>query len=269
MRRLLETWPLGQLWLLTSSMGARATESRDPIPPPEYCRIVRRFSGPGRFFPIVNLLNYCMIPWIVWKGCTMVRQKRIELLFSLPWGEYFIAAYLIHLLTRCELFVYVLDDHPGGSSKWSVSQPLYKLLMGKILRSAKSVWGVSPYMCDSLQRRFGVACRPQLPFLNVEEFARQAGASVAQSNGELLIVYTGAIYSAQIDAVHDLVEVLSDPKTQQDVRARLTLCTPVPESTLRSMGLYGPNIEAQFVPASDMSMHFALRGRPISSAVLQ
>jgi glycosyltransferase involved in cell wall biosynthesis len=254
MRRLLQDYPAGKLWLLTSSIGLRSTASFDPVPAPGYCHGVRRFAWAPRFLgPLVDALNYCMVPFIVTRGIRLIRRNSIKKIISVPWNEYSLAAYLLHLLTGSELFVYLMDDSFGEPSRSRIRRPLYNLLMGRVLRSAKRVWAISPYMCESLEKRFQVKCVSHPPFVDVDDFARQCRGSFRQADHEVHLVYTGTVYSAQLDALRDLIQVVNSGRILPDRRVILTLYTDVSESTLRKLGLYGSWVRRSQAPASEMA----------------
>jgi glycosyltransferase involved in cell wall biosynthesis len=203
--------------------------------------------------PLVELLNYLLLPLIVWEGIRIVRENTIKTIITVPWDEYFVAAYFIHLFTGSELFIYVMDDPLGNPSSTPLAHPLYSLLMGKILRTAQRVWAISLPMCESLEQRFGVKCTPKLPFLDVDEFVRECRGHSRQPDRELRLLYAGAIYSAHLDALHDLVQVVNRGTIGGGRSAVLTLFTPLSGLALRKMGIEGPNIARSFIPASEMA----------------
>ena len=254
MRRLLQDYPAGKLWLLTSSIGLRSTASRDPVPAPGYCHAVSRFASARRLLgPIVDALNYSMVPFIVSRGIRLIRRNSIKKIIAVPWNDYSLAAYLLHLLTGSELFVYIMDDSFGEPSRSRMRRPLYNLLMGRVLRSAKRVWAISPYMCESLEKRFRVKCVSHPPFIDVDDFARQCRGTSRQADHEVHLVYTGAVYSAQLDALRDLIQVVNYGRILPDRRVILTLYTDLSESTVRKLGLYGSCVRRSQVPASEMA----------------
>jgi glycosyltransferase involved in cell wall biosynthesis len=252
LRRLLETYPSERLWLLTSSRGAQATRSQDPLPAGAHTATLPRFAIPWkglrRLTPVLNTL---LIPLIVWRGVRLVRRHSIQGLFAVPWNEYCAAAYFIHRLTGCPLFAYFMDDPLGSPG----ARPgfLYRPLMPRFLRAARRVWGISPAMCAHLESAYGVKCELLLPTLDSDASSASSAAPARPSSAggaEVRIIYTGAIYGAQLDALRNLVRALNADSASPNLS--LTLYTSLEEAALREMGLTGANIRRGYVPSVEM-----------------
>jgi glycosyltransferase involved in cell wall biosynthesis len=249
MRRLLETYPPDKLWLLTSAQAARSTRRQDTFFVSEHIAAMPRVLIPRRvLWRFASLLNALLTPLLVWRGVRMVRRHSIQALFAIPWSEYFVAAYFIHRLTGCPLFAYIMDDPIGSKGAWAA--PLYHFVMPRLLRSARHIWGISPAMCAHLEGTYGVKCELLLPTLDSDGLPVTRARSPEPPGGEVRIVYTGAIYGAQLDALHNLVQVLTDDSASPKIC--LTLYTSLDESHLREMGLAGANIRRAYVPISHM-----------------
>lgn len=249
MRRLLEAYPPERLWLLTSSRAAQGTRSQNPLPAEAHTATVPRFAIPWRGLRrLAPLLNALLIPLIVWRGVKMVRRHSIQALFAIPWNEYCAAAYFIHRLTGCPLFAYFMDDPIGSKGAWAA--PLYHFVMPRLLRSARHVWGISPAMCAHLETTYNVMCELLLPTLDSDASPAAPARHTEPRDGELRIVYTGAIYGAQLDALRNLVEALNGDSASPKIS--LTLYTSLGEATLREMGLTGANIRRAYVPSAEI-----------------
>lgn len=249
LRRLLETYPQERLWLLTSSRGVRGARSQDPLPDAAHTATLPRFAIPWRGLRrLTPLLNTLLIPLIVWRGVRLVRRHSIQGLFSIPWNEYCAAAYFIHRLTGCPLFAYFMDDPLG--SPGTRSGFLYRPLMPRFLRAARRIWGISPAMCDHLETAYGVKCELLLPTLDSDASPAAPARPTEPRDGELHIVYTGAIYGAQLDALRNLKRALDGKSSSPNLS--LTLYTSVDEAGLREMGLAGANIRRAHVPSAEI-----------------
>lgn len=254
--RLFQSYPREKLWLLTSSVAAKQVAPFDPLPPADRQRAVFQAFFPHRYVDRMGeLLNALMLPVIVWRGIRLARQKKIEALFSVPWNAFFVAAYFIHRVTRLPLHVYMMDDPAGAPSYPWWKAMFYRALMPRIVRAASRVWCVSRYMAEDLRQRYGVEAQELLPLLDVAAFAAQAGEKPARQDGEARIVYTGAIYGAQLDALQNLVSVLDGvrligPQGRREVS--LYLYTSQPEPLLEKMKLAGPRVQRAFVPLAEM-----------------
>jgi len=251
MRRLFDGYSTEMLWVMTTRDALKAATSNDPLPSAErqiaipQVHFNRRWIGTA-----VSLLNRLLIPWIIWRGVSLVRKEKIQALFTVPWDHFSIAAYFIHRVTRRPLYMYVMDDPLGNRSFGPFHAPLYKLLMPRIVRSSRRTWGVSDGMCEYLAQTYGVECSPLLPLVNVAEFRRRDTADNA-SDREFQLVYTGSIYSAQLDALRRLIKILSDNETGP-MQMRLTIYTSLQEPVLKRMGLMGRNTRRDEVKTEDM-----------------
>jgi len=257
MRRLFSGYPPDRLWGLTSTQSKRATASFDPVPPQERQVAVPEIQIPRRWIhKLALLLNRLLIPWIVWRGVRLTRKEKIEAIFTVPWDHFTISAYLIHAITRRPLYMYIMDD-PAGTRRIGGLQPLlYALLMPRAVRSARRIWGVSEGVCEYFERTYGVKCLPLLPLLDLETFRKKGARRADRADGSFHIVFTGAIYSAQADALRRLVRVIDQESTRnynsKEVM-RLTLYTSSSATALKKAGLAGNNVRRDEVPQEDVA----------------
>jgi glycosyltransferase involved in cell wall biosynthesis len=246
MRRLFADYPSDRLWTLTSHQSIRDLASYQPIPPPERqvpvpeARIHRRWID-----KLARFVNYLLIPCTVWRGVRLARQKAIEVIFTIPWDHFTIAAYFIHRITGLPMYMYFMDD-PAGTRRTLGSQGIvYSIFMPRIVRAARRVWGVSSGMCEDLEQRYGVKCLPLLPVLDLDDFQKRSKREADLSSESFQIIFTGAIYSAQVDAVLRLVRVVNEESRLIDnpkPHMRLTLYTSAPAKALERLGLVGKNV---------------------------
>jgi glycosyltransferase involved in cell wall biosynthesis len=257
MRRLFAGFPSDRLWALTNRQSVRILASHDPIPPAEQqipaleVHIHRRWVG-----KLAWLLNCTLIPWTVWRGIRLLREKQIEAIFTVPWDHFTIAAYFIHAITGVPIFMYVMDD-PVGTRRPNKSQPLlYRMIMPRLVRACKRVWGVSDGMCEYFAKAYGVKCLCLLPLVDLEVFQQSTVAKGYHFDRVLDIIYTGSIYGAQVDAVRRLVRVLGQESDRNDtahIKMRLTLYTSSPVEALDRMGLIGKNVRRDEVKHEDIA----------------
>jgi len=124
------------------------------------------------------------------------------------------------------------------------------------VRACKRVWGVSDGMCEYFAQAYGAKCLPLLPLVDIENFRKTGAKKALRANGTLCIIYTGSIYSAQIDAVRRLAHVVNQESEQDrstQLKMRLTLYTSLSASALEQMGLAGSNIRRDEVRAEDIA----------------
>ena len=246
MRCLFADFPPERLWALTNTQSKGTTALFDPVPPPERQISVPEVQIRHRWIPRLGLLlNYMLIPRIVWCGLRLVRKEKIETIFTVPWDHFTIAAYFIHKITGCPIYMYIMDD-PAGRRRFGGLQPVaYALLMPRIVRSCKRVRGVRAGMCEYFERTYGVKCLPLLPLVDIESFGKKRAEGPVRADGRFHIIYTGSIYNAQLDAVRRLVNVVNqeaDRDRGEQVRMQLMLYTSLTAGTLEKTGLAGKNV---------------------------
>jgi glycosyltransferase involved in cell wall biosynthesis len=261
MRRLFADFPPDRLWVLTSAQSKRNAAPFDPTPPPEHQVSVGEIQINRRWLDkLALLLNHLLLPWTVWRGVRLVRREKIEAIFTVPWTHYTIAAYLIHRITRLPIYMYAMDDPDGTRNRLGFQPLLYSLFMPRIARECRRIWGVSDGMCEYFEQSYGVKCLPLLPLLDLETFRPKRSGAASCTDGDFHIVFTGSIYSAQVDAVRRLVRVV-DQEAARDGGAlanmRLTLYTQSPAAALDRMGLSGKNVRRDEVQHDDISSALA------------
>jgi glycosyltransferase involved in cell wall biosynthesis len=261
MRRLFAGYPSDRLWALTSTRNKGTVASFDPIPSPERQVSVPEIQIHHRWIDKLGVvLNYMLIPWTVWRGLRLVRKEKIEAIFTVPWDHFTIAAYFIHKITGRPIYMYIMDD-PAGSRRFGGFQPAaYALLMPRIVRACKRTWGVSDGMCDYFGRAYGVKCLPLLPLVDIDSFGKKSARGPVRADDTFHIVFTGSIYSAQVDAVRRLVRVVDQEATRNGSAPksmRLTLYTSSPAAALDKMGLSGRSVRRSEVPHDDVASALA------------
>jgi glycosyltransferase involved in cell wall biosynthesis len=257
MRRLFVNFPSDRLWALTSRQSMQGLALYDPVPPSQRqipvleIQIHRRWIG-----SLASLLNYMLIPLTVWRGVQLVRKEKIQTLFTVPWDHFTIAAYFIHEITGVPIFMYIMDD-PVGARRADGSQPLlYRIFMPRLMSICKRVWGVSDGMCEYFEKTYGVKCLSLLPVLDLENFQRKGIAKEIRADGTFHVVFTGSIYSAQVDSVRRLVRVVGqDPgrNGDSDAKIQLTLYTSATVEALERLGVMGKNVRRDEVKHEDIA----------------
>jgi glycosyltransferase involved in cell wall biosynthesis len=257
MRRLFAGYPPDRLWALTSNQSKRDSAPFDPLPRPEHQLSVPEIQIHRRLIHrLALLLNYMLIPWTVWRGVKLVREQNINAIFTVPWDQYTVAAYFIHRFTGRPLYMYAMDD-PVGTRRFAGLRPVvYALLMPRVARGCKRLWGVSDGMCEYFQQAYTVKCLPLLPLLELAEFKGKNVRRSDRADGSFQVIYTGSIYSAQLDAVRRLVHVVDQETSNNNgtpASMRLTLYTSVSSAALEKMGLSGKNVRRSEVRHEDVA----------------
>ena len=170
----------------------------------EYPRWLRRMPRSqiiGRFcwFALAAL-------WIIRQGLKVVEEAQADAIFA-PNGQgpFFIAAYYIHRLSGCPLYVYLLDLYREGHTD-PVDRWFAQRYEERILRSAAKVWGMSEPLCEQYQQDYDIqvelAPHPVVLSDKEENEFRPIDPT------DIEIVYTGNLYHAQLDSVINLARVV-------------------------------------------------------------
>jgi glycosyltransferase involved in cell wall biosynthesis len=257
MRRLFADYPPDRLWALTTYQSMRDLASYDPVPPPKRQIPVPEIQIPKRWIDkLAHVINFLLVPWTVWRGVQLIRKEKIEAIFTVPWSQFTIAAYFMHRITDLSIHMYIMDD-PAGARRSNGSQPLlYRILMPRLVRACKRVWGVSDGMCEYFEKTYEVKCLPLLPLLDLENFQKKSARKNYDARGVLQVVFTGAIYTAQVDALRRLVHVVDKESRQNGdghTAMQLTLYTSLPAQAMERMGVIGTNVRRDEVKHEDIA----------------
>jgi glycosyltransferase involved in cell wall biosynthesis len=135
-------------------------------------------------------------------------------ILAVPWGgelgsELFVSAYFAHLLSGAPLIIYEMDEWRASlSGKAGRMARLYeKLFHGRMIRAASCVWAISSQMAEELHTRFGIQARVLSSSVELERYSN-GGSRRYNDEGVFRILYTGAIYGAQADAIRNVLSAL-------------------------------------------------------------
>ena len=256
LRRLLEGYPRDRLTVVTSQHVADALAGRPDgggLLPSRHVLLTGwhpRWPGLRRLARSANVLR---IP-------RMAGRIRRELrpgsaLLAVPWGgelgsELFTAAYLAHRTTRRPLIVYEMDEWRAslGTASGRVASALERMVHGRLLRAAATVWTMTEPMAREFASRFGVEARV-LP--HCVDLARYAAAAerVPRDAGHFQVVFIGSVYAAQADAIRSVAVAVG----QLPIDAGLTLYTDQSAEELAGLGISGPRVTIRpTVPSSQL-----------------
>jgi glycosyltransferase involved in cell wall biosynthesis len=160
------------------------------------------------------------------------------------------AAYLAGRLTDCRFYAYLFDDysqqlHPHGPH-W---QRALERLEPVLLRDADGVIAPNEAMQADLARRYDVTATVVHNPCDLAAYAALPAQPAARPEGEIRIVFTGAVYAAHFDAFHNLlaaIEALARPEI------RLHIYTALPPAWLRDHGVSGPVVIHPHQPSASM-----------------
>jgi glycosyltransferase involved in cell wall biosynthesis len=159
--------------------------------------------------PVWSTLNLARIPYLVRRARRIVRERRIEAIFTVPWlCDLGLAAYLTSRRTGLPLYVFETDD-------WEAANPhtLPKLLTKRfhtpLLTRAERLWLTSPAMVRRYEDKFGRRGEFLFHHVDVDRYQRAAAGREPFANGRISLVYTGSINRMFIDTMGDLCGLLN------------------------------------------------------------
>jgi glycosyltransferase involved in cell wall biosynthesis len=246
LKRLLGQYPTDRLAVVTSAsvletFGERA-DGGGLLSVPHFT--VRAWHtnvrGLGRLVRAANLAKVLRATRLI---CTLTDAESV--LLALPWGgelgsEIFSAAFFAHHITGAPLVIYELDEWRASLSGAGMAARLLEaLLHGPMIRSAKTVWVMSEPLASDLAERFGVPARVMPHSVDLDSFRRSV--EDVESEGEFRLLYTGAVYRAQADALATVARALD----QVAIPCRLVLYTHESPATLASFGITGRRISVE------------------------
>jgi glycosyltransferase involved in cell wall biosynthesis len=203
--------------------------------PPHTVRVI------GRLFKFLDVL---CVPWIVLYCVVLIKKHKIDTIFTVPYrGEFFVAAYFAHLLSRTKFYVYVMDDWEAHVRQGHAPHRLLTWLVGqaRILRAADKVWAVSRPMAQLYEEHYGIRVSWLPHTIHLDRYRRPASRPGR-------IVFTGSIYGAQLDPLQRLARVVSSA-SWSDSTVELVLYCDIADSILQMFGLTGPKIIHDCVPS--------------------
>lgn len=168
-----------------------------------------------------------------------VRRERCEAIVAstdtapdLPIG------YAVSRILRIPYYAYLFDDyltkwHDRTRSMRAVAQRMEPAL----LRGAAGVIVANDDLRDELERRYGVRATVIRNSVDLEPYEREDADPPPFGGEEVRLVFTGAVYWAQYDAMRNLVAAL---ESLPEVNARLHVYTPSPPRELAEAGVSGP-----------------------------
>ncbi len=193
---------------------------------------------------------------LVWRAkqiADVLKRERCEAvvvttdsLINLP------AARVAARLVRTPFFAYLFEDY---LTKWV--EPWYgpkarafaRTVEPLVLKTAAGVICENDVLRDELHRRYGVGATLIPNPCDLSRYDDDSTPNPSFTDGEVRIVYTGAVYNINRRALRNLVAALG---LIRGVRARLHLYTNCSASELSAYGLEGPVVLHGYVPTADM-----------------
>lgn len=178
-----------------------------------------------------------VIPMVA-KGLVIIRKEKITDLIVHPIsGNFLLASYILHRITRIPLYIYVLDLYTAAQIyriRKLMSVPIEKAA----IKVAKKVFVMSEALKDFYRNKYDIE-PVLLPHpIELKPYNAQIMKNMQKArDGKKVIAFTGMIYEAQLDALQNLVSAVNGmSEVEFHIYSHRTT------SKLMSLGLSGSNI---------------------------
>ena len=193
---------------------------------------------------LINIYDYLRVPLIVFKGVWLIWREKITSIVTTTYGGFEVAAYLISIITRKPLNVYLLDLYMDIEQKpWKRS--IRRLFAPCLFTRAAKVFVMSESLGEHLKTTYkvhSIVIPHPVDLLRYEKVKTYTPSLDKQT-----IVYTGMIYDAHRDCMLDLIQAISDLPNVE-----LHIYTPRPVASLKQEGIHGHNVNVSFAPHQDI-----------------
>jgi len=219
-------------------------------------RLFRPWGAPRLARRVVRVLNFLRTPVMTMRLLPSIRGSTVLLV---PWAgslgaELFLAGWIAAAATRSRLVVYELDDWDASldNHQAKLVQVLGHAAHGRILRRAAAVLAISPPEAQALHERHRVRAEVLASALEpstVDNAARSVGETPT-------IVFIGAIYGAQADAIARLLRCLE----LLPYRVEAKLYTSATAAELDAFSINGPHLRIEAPVAIEQVLDVLRRG---------
>lgn len=157
---------------------------------------------PRRIFsPIESTLDLMRLPRIMEVGRRIIRERKVEALFSISFGpEMPHAAYFLSRELGLPFF-YFESDRLDAYFFNRFAKKLITENRQAFLKSARKLWLTSPKMVRDFKADYGVDGEYLFHFVDVDAYQRDAHAAPALPKDRIRLVYTGSINAMFYDTM--------------------------------------------------------------------
>lgn len=196
---------------------------------------------------INNFLLFASIPLIVLKGLNALKRENIQVVLGVSnRGPFLIASYLISCLSGRRYYVYLLDAYQDLlTSRWQ--KFIAKIFEPKILAAAEKVLVMSETLQELYWQRYKIKSSLVPQPVDLELYFPRKAISLETKKRE--IVYTGVVYSPQLDGIHNMVKAVNSFGSE----LKFSIYTPQDNSIFHLPGVEEKNIQIKYVPHSNIA----------------
>ena len=229
LKNLFDGFPADALGLVVERRQLHLAEATEgPLPWRKFPqRLPRRFTRRGVRI-VGNTLRTLRVPFSAVQVAVAARRFRADTIFAVQdGGQLFVAAWLGHLLSRRELFVYAMDDwETAARMHGRLPALIARFSMRRIVRASTRAWAISPLMQAEWQTRFGV--KPEILWHSVD-LAHYEARAKPRAPGPIRFVCVASIYGVNADAFKRVLDAFRVMRAE-GAGAEFVLYTAAPES---------------------------------------
>lgn len=214
------------------------------------CKVYRFIPVLLARIPLGNYIMFAFIPLIVLMGLIVSKKYKIDtILATYPDSSFLVSSYLLHKLIDAELYVYLHDTFVERQRNL-LSIYIAKFFQNRIFNNARKIFVISEGMSDFYRERYNLhtILIPHCLSQNIETFLSKEKNS--KDWGGNRIVFTGAIYEMNIDAIRLMVKTVD---TLTDTKLCISTFNP---KALKRLGINSNNVEASFHPEAEHLIEF-------------
>jgi len=228
LRNLFRHIPSNRLAVISQDDGGAQDESWIPDFPH------LRLPYPGRIRRRLDPKGLHLVPYVAFRARGLVREYPLHgVLGIFPNTCFAIAAWLFAKNVRSPLFFYFMDTW-HESRRHKVESALARWIEPKIVRSAESIFCVSPFLAEFFRNKYPryaqkIVCLPHI----VDDLCKPVTRRTSGNPLRPLLVFTGQIYETNDDALRNVIHAM---RYIEDLDPQFVLATPDPYYRLRRFG---------------------------------
>jgi glycosyltransferase involved in cell wall biosynthesis len=195
------------------------------------------------------MFEFMFIPVIVLKGLAIIRRQRIDkILAPSNRGIFLISAFLLSKITNKPLFVYLFDIYEELMLD-AVEKCMARIFERKIFRRATKIFVMSEYLAEHYRQKYGIHVEIIPHPVDLAQYPDMAMLSNIKLPKIYKIVFTGMIWTYNLEAIKNLVEVIN---SVENGKLEFLLFTPNFPKQLAERGISGRNISIRFATPEEI-----------------
>ncbi len=217
-------------------------------------RVTRRGSSRwwlrlARRLHVGEAFGFLQVPSIARQISRAVDEHNIdELIAVFPHDYFLLSSYLVHHIRGLPLSLLIYDVYARCRAK-AVQNIIAGAMEERILRAAKTVYVLNPYIRDRYLKLYGTDAIVVPNTVDLQSFRAVPDGAPPFSKDGVRIVFTGDVYRAQEDAVLNMVHAANSMAAEG---ARFEIYTKASKFGLESRGIRGPGVSIGRVPPSEI-----------------